>query len=195
MLHIFAGTHKHHKIIAPEGIQTRPTSGRLRETVFNICQTHIQEAEFLDLFAGSGAMGLEALSRGAAKATFIDSHRDSIRCIQQNVQRMHFEARTQIWHGDVFLLMEKLVKQGRRFDIIFADPPYDTWKTASGEETTYSQHLLEIIDQSSLLLPSGVLFIEESRTAQPNAKGLHNLILHTSRNTGRTALQQYRHKT
>jgi 16S rRNA (guanine966-N2)-methyltransferase len=193
MLHIFAGMRKHHKIIAPEGPQTRPSSGRLRETVFNICQTYVQGAEFLDLFAGSGAMGLEALSREAAKATFIDGHKECIKCIQQNVQRMHFESRAQILQGDVFLLMEKLIKQERRFDLIFADPPYETWTTNSGEKTTFSQHLLSIIDQSPLLRPSGVLFIEESRTAPPNPAGLQNLILHRSRNMGRTTLQEYRY--
>lgn len=192
MLHIFAGTHKHHKIVSPEGPQTRPTSGRLRETVFNICQMYVQGADFLDLFAGSGAMGLEALSREAAKATFIDGHKECIKCIQKNVQRMKFERCAQVWHGDVFVMIEKLIKQERQFDIIFADPPYETWTTNSGDKTTYSQHLLTIIDQSSILKPDGVLFIEESRAAPPNPEGLQNLILHRSRDMGRTTLQEYR---
>lgn len=169
----------------------RPTSGRLRETVFNICQTYTEGVEFLDLFAGSGAMGLEALSRGARGATFVDSHKESIRCIQQNVRGMHLEAQAQVWHGDVFLLMEKLAKQGRRFDIIFADPPYETWKRHAGQETTYSQHLLELVDQSPLLMPSGVLFLEESRTAPLSSEHLEHLVLHSSRSMGRSQLQQY----
>lgn len=194
MLQIFSGTHKHQKIVAPKGGQTRPTAGRLREAVFNICQAYIQGAEFLDLFAGSGAMGLEALSRGAAKATFVDANKESIRCIQQNLRQMKLEDRAQVLLGDLFLIMEKLVKQGKRYDIIYADPPYDTWTTVSGEETTYSQHLLKIVDEKELLLPTGVLFIEEAREAQPSAEGLRSLYLDRSRAMGKSSLQQYRCK-
>jgi 16S rRNA (guanine966-N2)-methyltransferase len=192
MLQIFSGTHKHQKIATPKGLQTRPTAGRVREAVFNICQTYIQDAEFLDLFAGSGAMGLEALSRGAARATFVDADKESIRCIQQNLRQMKLEDRAQVLHGDVFTMMEKLAKQAKRYDIIYTDPPYDTWESLAGEETTYSRHLLKIVDGSELLLPTGVLFIEEARHAQPTAEGLRNLYLDRSRSMGKSALQQYK---
>ncbi len=81
-MRIIAGIYKNRNIRTPKGGNTRPTSGMLREAVFNICQASIEKAHFLDLFAGSGAMGLEALSRGAKHAVFVDNHREAIQMYQ-----------------------------------------------------------------------------------------------------------------
>jgi len=85
---IIAGSRKGHSIAAPKGLDTRPTSDRTREAVFNIVAPWVEDAEVLDLFAGSGAMGLEALSRGAASAVFVESDRDAQRTIERNLEKL-----------------------------------------------------------------------------------------------------------
>lgn len=186
-MHIFSGKHKNRTIQAPKGLQVRPTSGRLREAVFNICQAYIEGALFLDVFAGSGAMGLEALSRGAAQATFIDSSKESIRHIQANIIDLGEEEHTKVLCGNAFLMLEKLEKQGQQFDIIYLDPPYDSF-------LQYSTKILSMIDSSKILKPNGVLFIEDSTASIPRTEGLVTLILKSSRNMGRSALHQYLRK-
>lgn len=186
-MRIVAGTHRNRTIVSPKGLKTRPTSERLRETLFNICQSYIVEARFLDLFAGSGAMGLEALSRGAANAVFVDKSKDSIRCIQQNLENLQLQDRARILCGDVFLMLQKLNREEEHFDIIYVDPPYTT---ASGP--SISSEVLKMIDQSSVLVPSGILFFEESRAYPPNPKDLSRLTLVSSREIGNSILQQYR---
>lgn len=188
---IVAGTFKHRKINAPKSDAVRPTSERLRESLFDICQGYIQDAAFLDLFAGSGAMGLEAISRGAKSATFIDNNRESIRCIQQNVENLGIKDQTQVFSGDVFEAIAKLSQRGKVYGIIYADPPYDSWKNQKGQLVSYSRHLLELIDKSSLLIPSGLFFIEESVDAAPEELELTTLKLLSSRRLGRSILQEY----
>lgn len=188
---IVAGNFKSRKIIVPKGDVVRPTSERLRETLFDICQGYIQDTAFLDLFAGSGAMGLEALSRGAKSATFIDNHRESIRCIKQNIQSLEVEKSCTVYSGDVFESIKRLIGQGKRFDIIYADPPYDSWLKRQGNDISYSDHLLQMIDQSTLLNSGGTLFIEESVDAAPEKILLEKLKLTSFRRIGRSVLQEY----
>src|SRR5215210_7061266 len=87
-MRIIAGSRKGHRIDAPRGRATRPTSDRVRENVFNLVQTWIEDAVVLDLFAGSGAMGMEALSRGANRAVFVESHADACRTIERNLDKL-----------------------------------------------------------------------------------------------------------
>lgn len=186
-MQIISGVYKNKEIKTPGGQHTRPTSGRLREALFNICQTYIEGVRFLDLFAGSGAMGLEALSRGASHATFIDNHRESIKCIQANVKNFGVEANTQVIFGDVLVWMDKLAAAGTKFDIIYADPPYESMKG----DLTYGQRVVDKIDSGSLLVENGVLFIEDATAAEPVADHLKHLIVKSSRRFGRSMLQQY----
>lgn len=190
-MHIISGIHKNKQIIAPKGDATRPTSNKLRETLFNICQGYIEEAEFLDLFAGSGAMGLEALSRGANKATFIDNSKDSIRCIKANLEKLKMEDCSRVLYGDVFQQIKKLAELGYQYDIIYADPPYDTTSKEEGKEIANSARVLKMVDESVVLKPLGVLFIEDSRDSKPATEGLRTLIFKSSRQMGRSVLQQY----
>lgn len=190
-MHIYSGSRKNMSLAAPKGQATRPTSGRMRETLFNICQTYIDGALFLDLFAGSGAMGLEALSRGAKLCTFVDNSKESVRCIQENVRRLNFEDCAEVLFGNVFQMVAKLAARGKRYDIIYADPPYEASLKAEGETQSYGSRILTLIDASTLLAPSGMLFIEDSSTCKPEADVLHTLILKSTRQTGRSALVQY----
>lgn len=188
-MHIFSGIFKNRPIQAPKGVHTRPTSGRLRETVFNICQASIEEAAFLDLFAGSGAMGLEALSRGAKSATFIDNNRESIRCIQANLEKLGVKDQARVLQGDAFALIKRLSKQGNEYDIIYVDPPYDLHDDANAE--VYSSQVMEMIDGMPLLKKGGSIFIEQSSKHPIVEENLKNLRLKSSRAMGRSMLQHF----
>lgn len=182
-MQIIGGKYKNRKILVPKGDQTRPTSARLREALFNICQSYIEGTAFLDLFAGSGAMGLEALSRGASSVTFIDNHKECIRSIETNFSLLKAEEKVEILYGDVFQYLAKLQKRGKHYDIIYADPPYESAQS-------FSALLLKTIDASDLLAPGGELFIEEAVAAKPNLI-LSTLTLKSSRKLGRSILLQY----
>ncbi|HZT92371.1 MAG TPA: 16S rRNA (guanine(966)-N(2))-methyltransferase RsmD [Gaiellaceae bacterium] len=118
-MRIIAGTHRGHRITAPKGRETRPTSDRVRENAFNLIGS-VDGAEVIDLFAGSGAMGLEALSRGAASATFVEADRDACRAINANLDRLHL--RGTVLCQDV---LRALAQERRRYDLVLCDPPYD----------------------------------------------------------------------
>jgi 16S rRNA (guanine(966)-N(2))-methyltransferase RsmD len=125
-LRLIAGTFKGRLLKTPKGPSTRPTQGMLREAVFNICQNEIDSARFLDLFAGSGAMALEALSRGAAHATLVEQNRHALACIRENIAALQVEKQTTLIPYDANRALPLLTKQGALFDIIYIDPPYDT---------------------------------------------------------------------
>ena len=120
-MRVIAGTARSLKLIAPEGEDTRPTLDRYKETLFNVIQTEIPFCRFLDLFAGSGAVGIEALSRGASFAAFVDSSKESIRCINDNLNHTHLADKAQVVGRDVFSTLP-ILKGG--FDVVFIDPPY-----------------------------------------------------------------------
>lgn len=187
-MRIIAGLYRNHLLHTPKGLQTRPTASRLREALFNICQHYIEEASFLDVFAGSGAIGFEALSRGARSVTFIDNSREAIRCIQKNAEQLKVTSQCQVLYGDAFQLLKSLQQQRRLFDIIYADPPYQTQDPTS---IIYSERLIREVDHLALLSPKGTLFVEEAVEAQPLLKDLRSLHLKNSRRMGTSILQQY----
>lgn len=191
-MQIIGGIHRSRRLIAPKGLQTRPTSSQLREALFNICQSYIQDARFLDLFAGSGAMGIEALSRGARHVTFVDNHREAIQCIRTNLENLELTKQATVLSGNVFTLIERLQKQGQQFEVIYADPPYETTGIFAGEEQNYSEQLLRLIDNSTLLTEKGMLFIEEANDISMTPFPLQTLQHVNTRRMGRSTLQQYR---
>lgn len=186
---IIAGLYRRQRLIAPKGPQTRPTASRLRESLFNICQHKIEGARFLDIFAGSGAMGFEALSRGALAAVFIDSHRESLHCIESNASHLNVQSQTQILRGEAFAMLNLLEKRGQKFDIIYADPPYNT--LVPGKEMLYSAHIIQWIDAHAVLSPGGLLFVEEDSRSEPQLDNLATLTFKDSRRFGQAVLQQY----
>lgn len=188
-MQIISGSRKNHTLVSPKGDATRPTSSRMRETLFNICQGYVEGTRFLDLFAGSGAIGFEALSRGAKSCVFIDNSREAIRCIQQNATHLKFEACSTVIYGDVFAHLKKLAKKGDQFDIIYADPPY--LEQLAGSEELFSSAVLRAVDESGLLASNGMLFIEDARGFKPEVEKLEKLKLVSSRRGGRSALHQF----
>lgn len=123
-MRIISGKARGTKLYTLDGTATRPTLDRVKESLFNIIQNDIEDSTVLDLFSGSGAIGLEFLSRGAKRAVLCDSSKDAIKIIKQNVQKTHFEEKVEVYNMEFTKLVERL--QNQKFDIIYIDPPYDT---------------------------------------------------------------------
>ena len=190
-MHIISGKYKNQKLTVPKGNITRPTSGRLRESLFNICQGYVEDALFLDLFAGSGAIGFEALSHGAKHVTFVDDAKASCSSIETNAKNLGASKQVDILYGDVFAQLSKLEKRNKQFDIIYVDPPYDAFKTIDKSQVSFSTLVLKMIDEGNLLKDGGDLFIEDSMDSKPEPEKLINLKLKSSRKLGRSFLQHY----
>ena len=123
-MRIISGKARGTKLYTLDGTATRPTLDRVKESLFNIIQNDIEDSTVLDLFSGSGAIGLEFLSRGATRAVLCDSSKDAIKIIKQNVQKTHFEEKVEVYNMEFTKLVERL--QNQKFDIIYIDPPYAT---------------------------------------------------------------------
>ena len=125
-MRVVAGSARRTNLVAPKGLDTRPTGDMAKENLFNILSETIRGTRFLDLFCGSGAIGLEALSRGAKEAIFVEHAKPAIAATMQNLQKTGLTANAQILEMPVAKAIEKLATSGHKFDIIFMDPPYDT---------------------------------------------------------------------
>jgi 16S rRNA (guanine(966)-N(2))-methyltransferase RsmD len=167
-MRIIAGSHKGHTIHAPRGRDTRPTSDRVRENVFNIVGP-LDGAAVLDLYAGSGAMGLEALSRGAESAVFVESSRDACRVINANLDKLRLNAT--VLCQDV---VRAVTQEGGRYDLVLCDPPYEDDRSADLAP-----------DLSRILTPDGLLVYETPARVQPEIAGL---TVRTSRRYGSARL-------
>lgn len=146
-MRIIAGTARNRRIEAPEGRNTRPTLDRVRENLFNILQTRIQSSVVLDLFAGSGALGLEALSRGAEKAVLCDIDRNANRVERRNCESLGFTERTEIFCCDWKTALKNLTKREEYFDLVFLDPPY-----RMTDLREVSECLLPLLEEDGLII-------------------------------------------
>lgn len=124
-MRVISGSARGLKLKSPEGLNTRPTADRIKESLFNIISPYIYDCSFLDLFSGSGSIGIEALSRGAKDATFVDFNKDSINIIKQNISLSRLEQKSTVYNLDVSNAINTLSKNNQKFDIIFLDPPYN----------------------------------------------------------------------
>ena len=120
-MRVITGTARGHKLLTPEGLDTRPTTDKVKEAVCSALQFDFPGAKVLDLFAGSGQMGIEALSRGASGAVFIDADPRALACIKQNVKACGFSERSAVLRSDAVSYLQRTTE---RFDIAFLDPPY-----------------------------------------------------------------------
>lgn len=147
-MRVIAGSARRLNLVTPKGNTTRPTSDMIKETLFNILMPYLYDIDFLDLFAGSGGIGIEALSRGARSATFIEKDKNAIECIKKNLVTTHFEDKATLVPYDVLSSLYNL-KPSRPFGIIFMDPPYD-----DGLERTVLGILAssELIDDDTMII-------------------------------------------
>ncbi|HEY8028106.1 MAG TPA: 16S rRNA (guanine(966)-N(2))-methyltransferase RsmD [Gaiellaceae bacterium] len=151
-MRIIAGSRKGHTIHAPRGVATRPTSDRVRENVFNILGP-IDGASVLDLYAGSGAMGLEALSRGAARAVFVEADRDAVQAIERNLDKLRLKAT--VLERDA---LGVLTTERTKYDLVFVDPPYDMYTDLEPKLARYLP---------AVLADDGVLVLETDARTEP----------------------------
>lgn len=145
-MRVIAGKAKGRKLVTRESDATRPTADRMKEALFSSIQFSIAGSRFLDIFAGSGAIGIEALSRGAAYAAFIESEEEALSCIRQNLKALDFQNQAELIGRDVYSALRELSARGETFDIVFLDPPY-----RQGHET----RCLDAIRDFSLLAETG----------------------------------------
>jgi 16S rRNA (guanine966-N2)-methyltransferase len=153
-MRIIAGERKGHTIFAPRGRETRPTSDRVRENTFNLVGP-VDGAAVLDLYAGSGALGLEALSRGAASVVFVDTDREAVRAIERNLDKLRLTGARVVSHGVTTVLAQEAAA-GRKYDLVLVDPPYEM-----------TDHALLARYLPSVLADEGVLVFETSARVEP----------------------------
>ncbi|MCR5509056.1 MAG: 16S rRNA (guanine(966)-N(2))-methyltransferase RsmD [Lachnospiraceae bacterium] len=153
-MRVIAGEARRLKLKAPDGYETRPTSDKIKETLFNMLMPYIySDTMFLDLFAGSGGIGIEALSRGAKYAVFVDNSKKACACITENLTNTRLSDRARVINSDVLTSLKRLEGTGV-YDIIFMDPPYDL-----GLE----KDTLRYLASSPLVSPETLIIIEASK--------------------------------
>ncbi|HEX4758663.1 MAG TPA: 16S rRNA (guanine(966)-N(2))-methyltransferase RsmD, partial [Terracidiphilus sp.] len=158
-MRIIAGTYRSRTLEAPAGLATRPTSDRLRETLFNVLAPRIQGAAFLDLYAGSGAVGIEALSRGAAHVLFVERAPAALKVLRANLTRLELKEHFHVQSGSVASFLRKPRSGAASFDVVFLDPPYD-----AGDEYAVTLNLLG--EPAARPLNAGAVVIAEHRRKQ-----------------------------
>ena len=153
-MRVIAGKARRLQLKTPEGFETRPTYDRVKESLFNMINPDLYDCEFLDLFSGSGAIGIEALSRGAKSSVFVDSSKVCSDIIKENLQFTKLLDNAKIVNDDIFNAIKKLGCENYKFDIIFIDPPYQ------GE---FYQPTLEEIKRSDILKCDGFIVAETAK--------------------------------
>lgn len=153
-MRIITGSAKGQKLKAPKGSAVRPTADRVKESLFNILAERVAGAQVADLFAGTGNLGLEALSRGAAAAVFVDSSQVSMNLIRENAAHTRLSEKAEFCRLDAVIAVSRLSQAGRRFDLVFCDPPYNRGLVAA---------VLLTIDRTPFLAADGLIVLEHSQ--------------------------------
>ena len=181
-MRIVAGTARGRTLRAPKNDKIRPTADRVRETIFNLLGQTLPGGEVLDLFAGTGALALEALSRGATRAVLVDNGREAIELCRANASALGFQDRVRVLALPVDRALKKLRSEGAIFDLIFADPPY---------AALVATHLLEKIVENQLLASGGIACIEHDKRERL-ADSIGGLVQDDARRFGDTVVSFYR---
>jgi 16S rRNA (guanine(966)-N(2))-methyltransferase RsmD len=156
---VIAGKYRSRRLVAPAGEQTRPTSDRLRETLFNVLGSEVEASVWLDLFAGSGAIGIEALSRGASMVHFVESSPRAARAIRSNLASLKINEGFEIVERDVAAALRQLDARAIACDFCFLDPPYR-------KQDDYEQ-VLSFLARSRLLKPGSLVVAEHDKRFDP----------------------------
>ena len=157
-MRVIAGKFRSRRLKSPGNLKMRPTSDRLRETLFNVLGPAVAESLFVDLYAGTGAIGIEALSRGAREAILVESHGASANLIRENLKSLDIKNGAEVIEGDAVSGLEKIAQRHLVADIIFLDPPYD--------DTEEHLRVLEFLDASHLVAPYGIVIVEHSSKSE-----------------------------
>ena len=174
-MRVISGIARGTKLDSLEGLVTRPTLDRVKESMFNIIQNKIENACVLDLFSGSGALAIECLSRGAKEAYICDKSKDAIKIIKKNIEKTHFESKAVIINKDYLKCLDEINK---KFDIIFLDPPY---------ESNFAEEALKVIIKKELLNNDGIIIFETDKKDISNIEKL-DINIYDLRKYGRVEL-------
>jgi len=178
-LRVIAGTARRTLLVAPAGVNTRPTADRAKESLFSIIMNRLDGARFLDIFCGSGAIGIEALSRGVKEATFVESALPALKALKENLVKTKLTSSAYIIEETAEKALGRLAAEARQFDIIFLDPPYDT--------DLLSQTLAAIFNQN-LLAQGGIIIAETDKNHNEAPASFH---LYDTREYGRAKFLFY----
>ena len=152
-MRVIAGTRRSIRLKTIKGDDVRPTTDRIKETLFNMLNPYLADCSFLDLFSGSGAIGIEALSRGARKAVLVEQDREALACLKDNLKATRFTEEARLIESDVFFALKRLDAEGKPFDLIFMDPPYNR---------DLEKRVLEFLASSCLVDENTVMIAEAS---------------------------------
>ena len=150
-MRVISGFLKGRNIAGYDIVGTRPTMDRVKESVFGTIQNYIREGIVLDLFAGTGNLGIEAISNGASKCYFIDNNKEAIKCINNNITRMNINDKCVVLNEDYINALNYFIKNGIKFDIIFIDPPY---------KYQIIENIIKLVSENNLLNSNGILVLE-----------------------------------
>ena len=182
-MRIIAGEHGGALLYAPRGMDTRPTQDKVKESLFSIIQAYVPGAQVLDLFAGSGALALEALSRGADRAALADRDREAAACIRHNVEKLRFAERARLYAADWRQAVSQMQAEKRRFDLVFLDPPY---------RLPVLEECCAALADAGLLEPDALMVLEHRLDASPAPDG--RFALWKERAYGDTVIHFYHYR-
>ena len=151
-MRVIAGTYRSRKLKGPGKLRLRPTSDRLRETLFNILGPAVNDSLFVDLYAGTGAIGIEAASRGARQVILVESHKPTARLARENIEALGIRQSVEVIEDDALRGLEKLAARRLLADFIFLDPPY--------EDSDEHLKMLDYLDSAHLVAPYGIVIVE-----------------------------------
>ncbi|WP_250673304.1 16S rRNA (guanine(966)-N(2))-methyltransferase RsmD [Paraclostridium ghonii] len=180
-MRVISGKARGLKLNTPKNEDVRPTTDRVKESLFNIINGYIIDGEVLDLFAGTGSLGIECLSRGSSKCVFVDLNKSSIDIVKSNIKKARVEANSEVMNTDFKSAIEKVKNNSYKFDVIFMDPPYykDMFIDA-----------LEKVEHSNILKEDGVIVVEHD-TKHEFPKNVGRLIKSRNKKYGNTTLTFY----
>lgn len=183
-MRIISGKARGRKILSPETMETRPTLDRIKEAIFNIIQGYIPDAVAVDVFAGTGSLGLEAASRGAKECYLVDKSPVTFPILKKNIENLQFEDTCTALNMDAYMALKSLAAKGKVFDLIFIDPPY--LKNLIPEA-------MQIVDDKKMLHEDGIIVTKIDATEEI-FEGTENIELFRTKKYGNTIVNLYRLK-
>lgn len=180
-MRVISGLAKGHMLKSPKGLNTRPTADRIKESLFNIIAVYIRGANILDLFAGTGGLGIESLSRGAEFSVFVDKSHEAVKVIYENLFHTKLNENAKVINADWCYYIKNIYDENKKFDIVFMDPPYSKGIV---------DEALKLIDEKNILTHDGIIVVETDKNdIIPQSIGRLNRI--DIREYGRTVITIY----
>ena len=180
-MRVISGSAKGKKLKAPAGLNTRPITDMIKEALFNVLAGKVADAKLLDLFAGSGSVGIEALSRGAQTVVFVDNSVEALKVVNENLNNCNFSREYHVLRSDVFKALGLLKRHNSKFDLVYVDPPFTN-------ERIFNE-IMESIAVMDILESDGIVIIRTPRRKEmPNFSGLHEYRLN---HYGESSLHYY----